>query len=105
MKRLTERIIGVIEERYPEFTFSDEGDYWDIYVDNSAGEDFHIEITKDEDEVRQLISYCDGFDVEEHVKMWIGGPGAPDVLTLVDNTRDIAESLNNLSRFLTYEDF
>lgn len=68
-----------------------------------AGEDFSFYETYESlpEIARQVYSYWQDFDVEEHVKMWLdakanGVIGVPDVVTLVDDAREIETMLENL---------
>ena len=69
--------------------------YFSWYTD--AGEDFGFEVEKGEDLIDDIKNYCFDFDPEEHVKMWIGGPGAPDIFTLCDDAKRIEEELGKLA--------
>lgn len=80
-------------------SIEDNGKYYSIYVDNPCCEDFSFDIekTKDKTDVEAIINYCHNFDPEEHAAMWFGGPGAPGLRELLENSDNIAESLNNLA--------
>lgn len=63
-----------------------------------AGEDFGFEVDAG-DAVNEIKSYADDFDVDEHVKMWIGGPGAPSsIRCLLKDAEWIDEKLQELVR-------
>lgn len=99
--KLTKKIIAEIENKTC-CSVNDEGDYYDIIVDNSCDEDFRIEVKKGKDTIQQIIDYCDGFDAGEHFKMWYGvGRGEPsDPEVLLNNCKEIAENLEQLSDLL-----
>ena len=103
---LTKKLIKQIEKEIPSIGIKDEGDYWSISVDNPCCEDFTFEIdkTKDDEDIQDIINYCDDFDAEEHAAMWYGANrGEPSSLReLLDNSDDIAEELNKLATLLRY---
>lgn len=106
MSKLTETMITLIET----LTFCgvrDEGEYYTIYVDNSAGEDFSFDVNKGDNEVEEIISYCKDFDASEHFKLWYGADrGEPsDPRDLMDNCDQIAERLIELKNLLEDYDF
>ena len=88
-------------------------DCWEFEKFSPAGEDFGFEIpingkTTPEDLVREVRLYADGFDTEEHVKMWLGAKengvsGVPDLKTLVQDADDIVEMLNELADAMEVE--
>lgn len=66
-----------------------------------AGEDFSFTIDANDDLQRQVEEYADDFDVDEHVKMWIGGPGAPSsIRCLLEDAEWIDEDLHDLAKAL-----
>ena len=85
-------------------------DVWDFRQYSPAGEDFWFFISKndvnsEEDMVREVRSYANGFDTEEHVQMWLEGgrngvSGVPDLKTLVKDADDIKLMLNKLASAL-----
>ena len=103
---LTKKLIKKIEKEVPNISIEDEGNYWRISVDNPCCEDFTFEIskTKDDDDINQIISYCEDFDAEEHTVMWWGqNRGEPSSLrALLDNSDAIKEELDKLATFLRY---
>jgi hypothetical protein len=103
--RLTKKIIAQIEKKIGNVGITDEDTYWDIYVDNPYCEDFHLEINKGKEEIDDIINACDNFDPEEHAAMWYGANrGEPSSLrTLLDNSDNIANTLDELATFLRYD--
>ena len=101
---LTEKQIKRIENEVPNVTINEEDNYYSIYVDNPCGEDFTIEINKTEDnqDIQDIINYCENFDPEEHAASWIGGRGAPGLRELLDNSDNIAETLSQLQYCLEH---
>lgn len=85
-----------VEESYAEF---------ERY--SPAGEDFGFTVffDMDEDITREVSSYAEDFDIDEHVEMWVqakanGGQGIPSVRELVDDAEDIKEMLCDLAKGL-----
>lgn len=76
----------------------------EIGMMSDAGEDFFFTATgKDLEELKQDIrDYCwNGFDIDEHVAMWIeagqsGTNGVPDAVTLVHDAESLSEYLEDL---------
>lgn len=103
--KLSKQIIAKIESKGA--TVSDDGDYYTIYIDNSCGEDFQFTIEKGEDEIEDIISYCDDFDSGEHFKLWYGANRgeSQDARTLLDNCEEIKGVLEEISLLLTYLDY
>lgn len=101
--KLTKKIIKASEVAAPNITINDEGDYYLIQVDNSCGEDFSFEINKGENEIEEIISYCEDFDIGEHFKLWYGANrGEPsDPVELMDNCKEIADNLESLRFWLS----
>ena len=67
---------------------------WEFIQNSPAGEDFSFDVGADDvhnadDMVREIRSYANGFDAEEHAKMWIEAQGrvsgVPDLKTLVND--------------------
>ena len=85
-------------------------DGWEFGQNSHAGEDFGFFIRKndvnsEEDMVREVRSYANGFDTEEHVQMWLEGrrngvSGVPDPKTLAKDADDIKLMLNKLASAL-----
>jgi len=102
--KLTKKLIEKIESQ-TNCSVRDEGDYWIIYVDNSAGEDYFEEIQKGKEEVEELLHNCDNFDPEDHFSLWYGAhngePQCPG--DLWNNCVEIAESLDELAYLLREE--
>lgn len=103
-KKLTKKLIKEIEKEIPAITIEDEDTYWNISVDNPCCEDFSFEVNKGDNEIEEIISYCDDFDPEEHAAMWYGANrGEPSSLRqLLDNSDDIDDTLKELGAFLRY---
>ena len=82
-------------------------DVWEFGQNRPAGEYFWFFIRKndvnsEEDMVREVRSYANGFDTEEHVQMWLEGrrngvSGVPDLKTLTKDADDIKLMLNKLA--------
>lgn len=79
---------------------------WEFIQNSPAGEDFFFDISADnvhnaDDMVREIRSYANDFDAEEHAKMWIEAQGrvsgVPDLKTLVKDADDIKLMLNKLA--------
>ena len=79
---------------------------WEFIQNSPAGEDFSFDVGADDvnnadDMVREIRSYANGFDAEEHAKMWIEAQGrvsgVPDLKTLVKDADDIKLMLNKLA--------
>lgn len=73
---------------------------WEIGQASPAGEDFWFSIMHDnnvEEAIVEIKRYAYDFDTEEHVKMWIDGPGAPDIETLVEDAKAIQEMLDEIA--------
>lgn len=78
---------------------------WEFIQNSPAGEDFSFYISASDvrnagDMVREIRSYANGFDEEEHAKMWIEAQGkvsgVPDIKTLVKDADAIKLMLNKL---------
>lgn len=65
-----------------------------------AGEDFGFTVS-DKNPIKEILeAYC-SFDIEEHVEDWLdaklkGVSGVPDVVTLVDDAKEISNMLEEL---------
>lgn len=81
---------------------------WEFIQNSPAGEDFSFDISASDvhnagDMVREIRSYANAFDAEEHAKMWIEAKaqgrasGVPDIKTLVKDADDIKLMLNELA--------
>ncbi len=77
--------------------------YVEFRQSSPAGEDFSVTVFYEElsDIVEGIYSYWQDFDIEEHVEMWIeakrsGVGGVPDVVTLVDDAKEIDGMLEQL---------
>ena len=100
MKRtLTKKEIAKIEKETV-FSVEDIGDGYSFSWYTNAGEDFSFEVSKGEGILTYIKYYCEDFDPEEHVKMWIGGNGAPDIFTLCDDAKEIEQELNKLAEVI-----
>lgn len=85
-------------------------DGWDFGQYSPAGEDFSFFVSKsdvhsEEDMVREIRSYANDFDAEEHAQMRLEGrrsgvSGVPDLKTLVKDADDIKLMLNKLASAL-----
>ena len=106
MKRLTELAIEIIEAK-TSCTINESENYYSIYVDNRYCQDFEFEIEKGENEVEEIIDYCNNFDPEDEFKCWYGAnkgePQSPQAL--LDNCNEIAEHLEELADLLRDFDF
>lgn len=79
---------------------------WEFIQNSPAGEDFFFGISASDvrnadDMVREIRSYANSFDAEEHAKMWIEAqgrvPGVPDLKTLVKDANAIKKMLDELA--------
>ena len=73
-----------------------------------AGEDFifYVEV---ENFAREVESYADDFDIDDHIAMWIeakrnGTAGVPSTRELVHDAEAIQEMLNELAEALTKDE-
>ena len=82
---------------------------WEFSQYSPAGEDFSFyvctsDVIDPEDLAREIRSYANDFDTEEHVEMWIEAQGkvsgVPDIKTLVKDADDIKLMLNELASAL-----
>ena len=101
--KLTKKIIELIEKE-TSCSISEWHDKkgYSIYVDNTCGEDYQVEINKGKDEIEDIIRACEGFDSEEHFRLWFGANnGEPsNARTLLDNCEEIGEHLTELATLL-----
>lgn len=66
-----------------------------------AGEDISFAVNAEE-AAKEIYEYYDGFDVDEHIAMWIearknGVSGVPDTRRLVEDAEDISKMLEELA--------
>lgn len=101
--KLNKKIIALIEERCNVSVRKEEG-YFIFYVDNACGEDYQFEIKDTTHTIEDIVNYCDGFDADEHFKLWYGAnKGEPsDARTLLDNCEEIGDNLEQLRDLLYY---
>lgn len=95
-----------------EWTVYEYEDGWELSKYSPAGEDFFVWLAWDLEDLEALTEECascaDGFDIEDHVRMWLeakrnGVAGVPGVVDLVDDARAIKEMLDELAE--TIRDF
>lgn len=97
-KKLVDMLIAKAEHLGWSCEYDESDDGWEFSQYSPAGEDFFIEFfQKGDDIVRAVREYAIDFDTEEHAKMWIGGRGAPDIVTLVHDADDIQKMLDDLA--------
>lgn len=99
---LRKRVENVAEELC--WNIEDEGDgYLRFSQESPAGEDFSFSVSSD-DLIRQVQEYANDFDISEHVTMWLEArgrvSGVPDVVTLVDDAKEIQVMLDALAEKL-----
>ncbi len=99
---LRKRVENVAEELC--WNIEDEGDGSLRFSQESpAGEDFSFSVSSD-DLIRQVQEYANDFDISEHVTMWLEArgrvSGVPDVVTLVDDAKEIQVMLDALAEKL-----
>ena len=79
---------------------------WEFSQYSPAGEDFSFcvctsDVNSPEDLAREIRSYANDFDAEEHTKMWVEAQGhvsgVPDIKTLVKDADDIKLMLDELA--------
>ena len=76
-----------------------------FYQYSPAGEDFGFEVyfKTDDDLAREIVEYYDGFDVDEHVEMWLEAKhhgtdrSIPPARILVKDAEDIDKMLEKLA--------
>ena len=93
--KLTKKEIAKIEKETV-FSVEDIGDGYSFGWYTDAGEDFSFEVSKGEDILYYIKSYCEDFDAEEHALSWVGGRGAPGLFALCDDAKRIEEELLKL---------
>ena len=83
-----------------------DGDYITLSQYTPAGEDYSFDVEycdgNMKDIYREMYEYYQGFDVEDHVKMWLdakasGVSGVPNVVDLVDDAKEIDRMLEEVS--------
>ena len=93
--------IGEIAERLEwEVVKYDDGTV-DFRKYSPAGEDFSFTVNAKE-AAKEIYEYYDGFDVDEHIEMWIearknGVSGVPSTSRLVEDAEAISEMLKELA--------
>lgn len=73
---------------------------WDIRQASPAGEDFGFYIRHGDDveqAIKEIKEYAYDFDIEEHVELHLGGRGAPGVVELVEDAKEIQKMLDELA--------
>ena len=87
---------------------------WTVRIENGkiefsqytpANEDFSFEVSAD-NIAHEVYAYMDGFDVDEHIAMWIrakenGVSGVPTVSELLEDAQFIQDELKTLSRCIS----
>ena len=101
MKR---KYIEICEEKGWRVTKNTDGSV-DLAQYSPAGEDFFFTVSESSF-VEDVEEYAEGFDVDEHIQMWIeaksnGVRGVPSARELVHDAEDIQEMLNELAEALT----
>lgn len=73
--------------------------YAEFFQESPAGEDFSfVAFYTDMDNlVEEVARISAAFDIEEHVKLWLGGKGAPGVVELVQDAKDIDKMIQDLA--------
>lgn len=81
--------------------------YVEFFKMSPAGEDFGFCVFYDTlaDIADEVESFYSGFDIEEHVSMWLDGKrhgtsGVPDIVTLVNDAKEIESMILELSEAL-----
>ena len=101
---MTDKLKKAIEAKADELGWSiyrdDEGG-WDFGKYSPAGEDFSFYVGG-EDIVKEVYEYYEGFDPDEHAKMWIEAQGRvsgvpSSIRTLIDDAEAIDEMLKELA--------
>ena len=75
-------------------------DGWDIRQASPAGEDFGFYIRHGDDveqAIKEIKEYAYDFDIDEHVELNLGGRGAPGVVELVEDAKEIQKMLDELA--------
>lgn len=93
IKEIAERLGWEVDER-------DDGTV-ELRNYSPAGEDISFTVNTKE-AAKEIYEYYDGFDVDEHIEMWIearksGVPGVPSTRQLVQDAEDISEMLKELA--------
>lgn len=73
---------------------------WELSKCSPAGEDFFFAIEHNNDvepAVQALKQYAYNFDIDEHVQLNLGGRGAPGVVELVEDAKEIQAMLDELA--------
>lgn len=101
---MTEQHIAVCEALDWRVHDDPEEDYVELEKYSPAGEDFIFGVQKG-NFVKNVREYADGFDVDEHVELWIEGRGKNGVPAtareLVEDAEAIKDMLNELAVALT----
>ena len=104
MERMNDKLRHLIEDKADELGWSvscdDEGG-WEFSKNSPAGEDFSFYVGGG-DIVKDIYEYYEGFDPDEHAKMWIEAQGRVEgvpssIRTLIDDAEDIDEMLKELA--------
>lgn len=101
---MNDKLRRLIEDKANELGWSvsrDDEDGWEFSKNSPAGEDFSFYVG-DGDIVKEVYEYYEGFDPDEHAKMWIEAQGrvagVPNsIRTLIDDAEDIDEMLKELA--------
>lgn len=101
MKKLKKKYIAVLEKMdWSVSSYTDDGRV-EIEIYSPAGEDF-IMCVEVENFPRAVAEYAAGFDVDEHIEMWIeakrsGTNGVPSARELVRDAEAIDKMLDELA--------
>ena len=100
--KLTKWLINLIDKKTNCGVCHIDKEYFSIYVDNSCGEDYQIEINRNPNEVEDILQHCDNYDFEEHFDLWRGANrGEPSsAYTLLKNCEEIGENLEQLANII-----
>lgn len=98
--KLDPKIKEVAENLEWDVTEYDDGTV-DFHQYSPAGEDFSFTVNAS-NAAREIYEYYDGFDVDDHIAMWIearenGVSGVPSTRRLVEDAEDISEMLKELA--------
>ena len=99
---IPEKLLIVCESLGWTVTEYDDGSA-DLSQYSPAGEDFSF-CVETKHFVEEIQAYYNGFDPEEHAAMWYGGPGAPDLRTLLEDAEAIDSMLEELAIAVTQAD-
>ena len=98
MKKVIEKI-----RTYTDWNIDYDGEFISLENWSPAGENLIIEFNcnSKKDFIDEIKSTYENFDVEDHVRMWLnakrgGTQGVPDVVTLVDDAREIEKMYKDL---------